>query len=463
MPDDRLADGDVGASLRSLVPHLPQPADRFEQVRARVERRRRRRLAPPVLAAAATAALLLVVHPLGGPDRRADHAVATPAVTNRLSASPWYLFELTYRAKSGRTAAAQVPASTLTFDASGTFSSVACDSTVGRVTITADRLRFADITTTQQGCGGDGRFLDRVVRRLVTDGTAWSVRTTSVGSELRLTVSTGEVLRYWSPPKPRGAGSGVAWPSCDIFTADLAQQEASGPPLIQAVPLPVSFRPVGVVRCTRRYTALPDESATAPTHGAALVQEQSTDGAAIAAVAAAFRRPDVVLPKEMACPAVGYPALWVLLVDAAGRYVYPRTPSAGCGGPPAFLTNALARTPFAEVSTKAYPTPAVTTATDSAAEKAAARCAHVTGDRSAHVSSAFATTAGVVKAHRMGPSRSPAGGAWASVPDAQVAYWCELRVGSSYSVTAVTEGAGPVDFVTSSVPLLTGPDGPLVP
>lgn len=78
-------------------------------------------------------------------------------------------------------------------------------------------------------------------------------------------------------------------------------------------------------------------------------------------------------------------------------------------------------------------------------------------------SHAFSTTAGVVKSRRVGPSPSPAAAAWASVPNAQVAYWCETTTGQSYSVFAITGTRKPIQFVTSNLSVLTGPEGPLIP
>ena len=57
---------DVREGLAELVPPMPQPPDRFEQIRARVSRRRRARLALPALTAVGVAGVVAVVA-LGSP------------------------------------------------------------------------------------------------------------------------------------------------------------------------------------------------------------------------------------------------------------------------------------------------------------------------------------------------------------------------------------------------------------
>ncbi len=448
MPDlDRPAPDDVGASLRALVPDLPQPADRFERVRRRIERRRRRRLALPALAAAATAALLLVVQPLGTAGRGDDSDIAAPAVRDTLSASPWYLFA--YSGTGGRSFALHVPASTLTFGDSGGFEAVGCNSTSGRVSVTPERLAFSDPVSTRKSCTGAGRSLDQALARLVAGSPGWSVSSSSLGSELALTTDDDEVLRYWSSPKPSGTDPGIASQSCDPLDRDFARRTAGGPPLIPAVPVPRSFRPVAVLRCSHRLPGDVAQSAT----GSVLtvpttVQERSTDAAAIARLALALQLPDEPVPADQGClTSSRYRPPELLLIGADGRYLHPDEPTKPCGDVLDAVTEALASTPFTAMS-------------DRSAE---AQCTQSEHDATAVLSSAFATTAGAVKAHRTGPSASPAQTGWASVPDRRSAFWCEFLRGGSYSVTAITDGAAPVEFVTSNVPLLAGADGPPVP
>lgn len=449
---------EVAAAMRALVPDLPQPEDRFDRVRARVARRRRRRLAVPSLAAAVTAAMLLVVQPLRTGGREADSQLAAPSALAALSASPWYLYA--YSGNGGRTSALYVPASTLTFDASGGFTAEGCGSTSGRVSVTGDRLTFSNHRGTEPACKGPEVALQQAVDRVVQRGAAWSTSSNAAGSELTLATAGGERLTYWSSPKPTDSGLGVAWPSCDVLAADRKQQEAGGPPLIPAVPVPASFDPVGVVRCPLAYaTAQQGLTGTGPA-GGVRTQDQSTDATAVARLALALQQPDDRTPNEMACAAIGYDLPRLLLVDATGRHLYAHVPRAVCGRPQDAVTQALAQTAFTTAPTSAFPSQTTTSPTS---VSAASSCSAATPGAKATVSAAFATTAGVVKARRVGPSPSPAAAPWAAVADDQPAYWCELRTAGSYSVVAVTGGEEPVAFVTSNVSLLAGPEGPLVP
>lgn len=108
--------------------------------------------------------------------------------------------------------------------------------------------------------------------------------------------------------------------------------------------------------------------------------------------------------------------------------------------------------------------PSVTVARKpSAASAAQQSCDRHKPSSAAKVTHAFVTTAGVVKARRVGPTPSPAATAWRVTPASQVAYWCEAKSGRLFSVYALTSNQKPVRFVTSNVPVLAGPEGPLVP
>jgi len=81
----------------------------------------------------------------------------------------------------------------------------------------------------------------------------------------------------------------------------------------------------------------------------------------------------------------------------------------------------------------------------------------------AQVTREYRTTVGAVKIRRVGPARSPAVGAWRTAPNTQLAYWCELKTGSSYTVLAVTGNQKSLTFITANVPVLKSADGPLIP
>ncbi|HEX8497880.1 MAG TPA: META domain-containing protein [Actinomycetales bacterium] len=354
----QMDEDDVRAALRDLVPDLPQPADRLEMVLARASRRRRLRGAAPVAAAVATAALLLGTGAPWGTERRPDAPVASSAA-ERLAAAPWSLFD--YSTGGGEASQLHVAASTLAFDADGGFSAEACGTTSGTVSIDQNRLTFTEVPAVDATCGASEASATRAVANMLAQAPTWTVRSSPYGSELVLTRPSGDVLRYWRSPVPVGPVSGVAWPSCDMYAADLADRIAYGDGLIERVPVPASFRPVGVVRCLERWS--PQLDAMSDTaHVRLLVQQQTSASTEVARIASALRQPATVTPDNMYCAMIAYPELRLLLVDAGGRYLPARTPKAACGGPQPALTAALDAAVFTTVSSKPFPTTAPTTA-----------------------------------------------------------------------------------------------------
>jgi hypothetical protein len=81
------------------------------------------------------------------------------------------------------------------------------------------------------------------------------------------------------------------------------------------------------------------------------------------------------------------------------------------------------------------------------------------------VTHAQPTTVGAVRERTVGPSdTSPAAEPWAALDGAARAAWCTSRVGSTWSVTAVTSGGPPVEFMSAGTPLGDpGTDGPPIP
>jgi hypothetical protein len=93
------------------------------------------------------------------------------------------------------------------------------------------------------------------------------------------------------------------------------------------------------------------------------------------------------------------------------------------------------------------------------------RQALATGPGLVDVTHAQPTTVGAVRERTGGPSdTSPAAERWAALDGAAPAAWCTSRVGSTWSVTAVTADGPPVEFMSAGTPLGDpGADGPPIP
>ena len=87
------------------------------------------------------------------------------------------------------------------------------------------------------------------------------------------------------------------------------------------------------------------------------------------------------------------------------------------------------------------------------------------GDGSVDVTHARLTTVDAARTRTGGPSdTSPAAEPWSNLSGSAPAAWCTSRVGSTWSVTAVTEDGPPVTFMSAGTPLGDpGVDGPAIP
>lgn len=100
---------------------------------------------------------------------------------------------------------------------------------------------------------------------------------------------------------------------------------------------------------------------------------------------------------------------------------------------------------------------------ESGAAAAAALCrAAAVG---ADVLQSYPTSVRQVRNHTGGPypGTSPAKEPWADLPGTDAAAWCVTENAGTYRIVAATGGAGAVTFVTSTSPLSTDENGPVVP
>lgn len=138
-----------------------------------------------------------------------------------------------------------------------------------------------------------------------------------------------------APSPPPGSGGTVSrYPSCTGWPAHVA----SGP-------LPASFQPVAVIRCTTGYQTIPGK-------GEWLVATLQRADKNLTSLVSALHRPPGRMRPGTVCPALAMIPPQIVLISGNGSMISPKIPLSGCGMVQQQVIAALAALPWKTVSVR---------------------------------------------------------------------------------------------------------------
>ena len=184
-------------------------------------------------------------------------------------------------------------------------------------------------------------------RRRATVG--WTVATTAatvVAVVLGVSLLTGP--RDGLPVRGTGKPTATASPTATLPSGDLLSLtrhvmcRTAGSGAVSHDEL-AAFHAVTAVSCTTDTREVPGQ-------GTWTVDVRRVATAGVPALQAAFERPDEPVTEGLACPAIGFVPLRLVLVDAAGNTLAPGPPLDGCHLPQPAFTGALDQVAWREVS-----------------------------------------------------------------------------------------------------------------